>query len=136
MRSQPLPQKHSARGFMLIEVLVSVLLFSVGVLALVGLQANMNQAQGASKVRTDAAYLANELTGLMWSDADHLGDYTDTACGAYKRCQAWKDKVAASLPGGAANVTVNTDREVTIQINWTPPDGTAHKYVSETTIQG
>ena len=121
---------------MLIEVLVSVLLFSVGVLALVGLQANMNQAQGAAKVRTDASYLASELTGLMWSDPDHLDSYTDTGCGAYARCQAWKDKVTRSLPGGSATVDVDADREVMIQIDWTPPDGTSHKYVSRTTIQG
>lgn len=121
---------------MLIEVLVSVLLFSVGVLALVGLQANMNQAQGAAKVRTDAAYLAHELTGLMWSDLSHLDNYKDSSCGTYVRCQAWKGKLAQSLPGGQATIGVNTDREVTIEITWTLPDGGLHTYKSETTIQG
>lgn len=120
---------------MLVEVLVSVLLFSVGVLALVGLQANMNQAQGAAKVRTDAAYLASELTGLMWSDASHLDDYTDSQCGAYARCQAWRDKLARSLPNGLATVTMPTAGEVKIEITWSLPDGAPHKYVSETTIQ-
>ncbi len=120
---------------MLVEVLVSVLLFSVGVLALVGLQANMNQAQGAAKVRTDAAYLASELTGLMWSDANHLDDYKDSQCGAYARCQAWRDKLTRSLPNGFAVVTVSATREVTIEITWSLPYGAPHKYISETTIQ-
>lgn len=120
---------------MLVEVLVSVLLFSVGVLALVGLQANMNQAQGAAKVRTDAAYLASELTGLMWSDLAHLADYEDSKCGAYARCQAWRDKLARSLPNGLATVTMPTAGEVKIEITWSLPDGAPHKFISETTIQ-
>ena len=134
MRTPTVPRTRSTRGFMLIEVLVSVLLFSVGVLALVGLQANMNQVQGSGKVRTDAAYLASELTGLMWADLDHLDNYKDSNCGTNVRCQAWKDKVVKSLPDGAATVTVNAG-DVTITITWTLPDGTPHKYVSETTIQ-
>lgn len=121
---------------MLIEVLVSILLFSVGVLALVGLQSNMNQAQGAAKSRTDAAYLASELTGLMWSDIDNLSNYTDTGCGANTRCQTWKTKVTQSLPNGASAITVSATGEVTIQITWTLPDGTSHQYLSETTIHG
>lgn len=130
----PIP-KRSMRGFMLIEVLVSVLLFSVGVLALVGLQANMNQAQGAAKVRTDASYLASELTGLMWADVSNLDNYKDASCAAYPRCKAWQDKVADRLPNGVGTVTVNSGT-VTIQINWQQSDGVPHNYVSETTIQG
>lgn len=135
MRHPHHPKKRLAQGFMLIEVLVSILLFSVGVLALVGLQANMNQAQGSAKVRTDAAYLAKELTGLMWSDLDQLDNYKDSSCGTHARCQAWKDKLAQSLPGGQATVTVNAAREVSIVITWTLPDGGLHTFRSETTIQ-
>ena len=44
-------------GFALIEVLVAVLLFAIGILGMVGLQASMTQAQTESKVRADAANL-------------------------------------------------------------------------------
>lgn len=118
---------------MLIEVLVSVLLFSVGVLALVGLQANMNQAQGAAKVRTDASYLATELTGLMWSDKANLSNYTTGNCDGYARCKAWKAKVTQALPNGVATVSVIAG-DITILITWSLPDGASHQYLSETSI--
>lgn len=118
---------------MLIEVLVSVLLFSVGVLALVGLQANMNQTQGAAKVRTDASYLATELTGLMWSDKANLDSYTTANCNGYARCKAWMAKVTQALPNGTATVSVASG-DITILITWSLPDGGSHKYQSETSI--
>ena len=118
---------------MLIEVLVSVLLFSVGVLALVGLQANMNQTQGAAKVRTDASYLATELTGLMWSDKTNLNNYTTANCNGYARCKAWMDKVTQALPNGVATVSV-TSGDITILITWSLPEGGSHQYQSETSI--
>jgi len=120
---------------MLVEVLVSVLLFSVGVLALVGLQASMNQAQGAAKMRTDAFYLANELTGLMWSDVTHLDQYKEDSCESHARCKSWLDKLAQTLPNSRAVVTV-AGGAVTIQIVWTLPDGEQHQYQSQTNIQG
>lgn len=119
---------------MLIEVLVSVLLFSVGVLALVGLQANMNQTQGAAKVRTDASYLATELTGLMWSDKANLDNYTTGSCNGYARCKAWMDKVTQALPNGAATVEVKNSGDIYIVITWSLPDGGSHQYLSETSI--
>ncbi|MGH6645830.1 type IV pilus modification PilV family protein [Aquabacterium sp.] len=133
------PPVRSAKGFMLIEVLVSVLLFSVGVLALVGLQANMTKAQSSAKARTDAAYLARELVGTMWSDhIDNLSFYQTTACASYARCSAWQAKVAQELP--SANVTINVATgaanfgDVTIRIEWTEADGATHNYTTITTI--
>ena len=119
---------------MLIEVLVSVLLFSVGVLALVGLQANMNQTQGAAKVRTDASYLATELTGLMWADRGHLSSYQTSTCVAYAPCNAWKNKLEKALPSGTATITVSGTSDVKIEIQWALPDGASHSYISETSV--
>ena len=45
-----------------------MLLFAIGILGMVGLQASMMQAQTDSKVRADAANLVDELATLMWSD--------------------------------------------------------------------
>jgi type IV pilus assembly protein PilV len=124
---------------MLVEVLVSVLLFSVGVLALVGLQANMTKTQSTTKTRTDASYLASEVVGLMWADIPNVSSYSATACSGYTRCSVWSDKVAKALPGGQASITVAADasgigRDVTINITWALPDGGTHKYTTTTTI--
>lgn len=124
---------------MLIEVLVSVLLFSVGVLALVGLQVNMTKTQTTTKTRTDASYLASELVGMMWSDnIVNVTSYSGAACSSYARCSVWTSKVAKALPGGQANINVTTDsggsRDVTIVISWTLPDGGIHQYTTSTSI--
>lgn len=123
---------------MLIEVLVSVLLFSVGVLALVGLQANMSKTQGATKIRTDASYLASEVVGIMWSDnVLNLDNYSTAACAGYARCSAWAAKVAKALPGGQATITVaanGSGKDITINITWSVPGGDTHQYSTITNI--
>jgi type IV pilus assembly protein PilV len=128
---------RAARGFMLIEVMISVIIFSVGVLALVGLQASMTRAQTESKVRADAAYLAQELIGLMWTDIANAASYADAGCAGYPRCAAWQAKVAALLPGGTAAVGWNAaTRDVTITLSWQLPGGDPHRYQTWTNVQG
>lgn len=138
MRRPQHPPLRLSKGFMLIEVLVSVLLFSVGVLALVGLQANMTKAQNTSKTRTDAAYLARELVGVMWSDISNRNFYSTATCASYSRCNAWKSKVTQNLPGADIDVTLDPDPaklgDVTIKIEWTEPNGEKHNYTTVTTI--
>jgi type IV pilus assembly protein PilV len=126
---------------MLIEVLVSVLLFSVGVLALVGLQVNMTKTQSATKTRTDASYLASEVVGIMWSDITNVTNYSTASCSGYARCSVWSAKVAKALPGGQASITVAADSsgtgsDVTINITWALPDGGTHQFTTTTTIHG
>lgn len=129
--------RRAPRGFMLIEVMISVIIFSVGVLALVGLQASMTRAQTESKLRADAAYLAQELIGLMWTDIAHAANYDDASCAGYTRCAAWQAKVAALLPAGTGTVSWDaTTRNVTIRVSWQLPGGDAHQYQTWTNVQG
>jgi type IV pilus assembly protein PilV len=124
-----------ARGFMLIEVLVSILIFSIGVLALIGLQAKMTRAQTTAKSRADAIYLANELVGVMWSDMANLSSYAN--CASYPRCIDWQNKVAQNLPGGTSAVSVgNTSPgEVDITIQWTQGSDGTHNYTTQTFVR-
>ena len=137
MRKHIALKNKRAHGFMLIEVLVSVLLFSVGVLALVGLQANMTRAQTESKTRADASYLASELIGMMWSDINNLTSYNTDQCANNSRCVGWTSKVTDTLPSGQATVTVDplNPGDVRIIIQWTLPDGGTHNFTTSTTIQ-
>lgn len=126
---------HQQRGVAIIEALVSMLLFSLGVLALVGLQGSMVRAQTDAKVRADAAYLASEVVGKMWSDLQNIAQYNGTACAEQTRCKEWQDKVASLLPNGSGAVTVDTStNDVTVTIGWDSPDQSAHRYVTHTTI--
>lgn len=133
--SHPMLRHRHARGAMLIEVLVAILIFSIGVLALVGLQAQMTHAQSSAKSRADATYLANELIGVMWSDTTNLSSY-DT-CDGYARCSEWQAKVANALPKGTGTIDVvdATTGEVTITVRWTSPSDGDHQYVTTTFIR-
>jgi type IV pilus assembly protein PilV len=99
------------RGFSMIEALIGAMVFAIGVLGVVGLQANMTQTQVASKARADAVNLAQELVGIMWSDLDALAQYSTGgggggACANNVRCSGWMDKVARDLPSANIDVQV------------------------------
>lgn len=124
-----------AGGFMLLEVLVAVLVFSIGVLGLVGLQASMTKAQTAAAYRSTAAYLASEVRGAMWADVPNVANYDTSAnCASHARCKAWTDKVAASLPNGAGNVEIASGI-VTITITWSLPNEETHTYATSTAVR-
>jgi type IV pilus assembly protein PilV len=52
---------------MLLEALIGILIFSLGILSLVALQATSIQLTSDAKYRTDASLLANRLIGQMWA---------------------------------------------------------------------
>ena len=120
---------------MLIEVLVALLIFMLGVLGLVGLQGSMTRAQTESKLRADATYLASEVVGRMWSDLNNLASYHGSSCASLDRCKEWQSKVASGLPGGSGTITLDVPTgDVTVEIDWTLPSGETHKYVTSTTV--
>lgn len=59
------PTKQS--GMALIEAMVAMLVFAVGVLAMIGMQTLAVKTASDAKYRADAAYLANQLIGQMWT---------------------------------------------------------------------
>lgn len=122
------------RGIALIEALVGILIFTIGILGLVGLQAAMLRAQGSARIRADAALLANEVIGMMWTDAGsqaNLQNYS-TGCNTGS-CSDWINKVAQTLPDGTATFNLNNASGVTtITITWTQPNEGTHKYITST----
>jgi type IV pilus assembly protein PilV len=126
------PSRKSSRGFTLIEVLVVLLLFSVGLLGLVGLQAKAMQVSVGSEDSTRAALLANELASTMWGASSvnlPPGDVT-----------AWNLRLAnattGGLPNGAGTVVV-AGGVATITVTWRAPHEPAtetHRYVTQVLI--
>ena len=112
-----------------------MLVFMLGVLGLVGLQGAMTRAQTESKMRADAAYLASEAVGRMWSDLSNLSSYNGSSCASLDRCKEWQSKVSGGLPGGTGTITLDAATgDVSVQVSWTLPSGETHKYVTATTI--
>jgi len=97
--------KHAQAGGFLLEALIGVLIFSFGILGIVGLQAASLRHTGESEYRAEAIYLANSLISKMWTDDPSVlkAKYDSTVgCAGYV---AFKADVA-NLPGGAANLPI------------------------------
>lgn len=104
-------------GVVLIEVLVGVLVFSIGILAIVGLQAFAVEQVADAKYRLDASMIANQFIGRMWVDQANLGNYVTT------------DQALPDLPDGKLTITVVGTSDVTVTVEWTPPhSGVEHTF--------
>ncbi len=118
-------------GVVLLEAMVGFLIFTIGVLGLIGLQASMTRAQTSAKYRAEASLLANEVIGIMWGDAAaNQPSYAGGACSGYARCNEWLEKVATLLPLGTGGVTHDPARgQVEVTITWTQPNEGEHRLV-------
>lgn len=126
------PLRQEQRGVMLLEALIGILIFSIGILALLGMQAVAMSTTIDAKYRSEASFLANEIVGVMWGDPANLSDYATASCPATPRCSDWLDRVQALLPnatgGNAPTIAVN-NRQVTVTVRWQPPGDSASNHV-------
>lgn len=127
------PSGQKQGGFMLLEALISILIFSVGVLGLIALQTFAVNSASDAKYRSDAGLLAENLVGQMWvsnrTTTSLQATFSSTGGGA--GYAAWASNVAAALPGAAASapvvtvtpvITTSTPSSlVTIIIYWKAP---------------
>ncbi len=60
--------RATQNGSFLLEALIGILIFSFGILGIVGLQAQSLRNTGDSEYRAEATYLANSLISKMWAD--------------------------------------------------------------------
>lgn len=130
------PQPRSAarrlRGFMLLEALVGILLFSLGILGVLMFQAAATKMTADARYRTEAAMYADELIARMrTSNRTSLAANYATGGSAFT---AWKtnrlDKAGAGLPGATATSRITADAttgsfEAEITIQWLPPGETS-----------
>ena len=92
------PLKSGQQGAVLLEAMIAILIFSMGVLAIVGLQAAMIKNTADSKYRADAGFIAQERIGQIWADPD------PTRPGYTSYVEANTD-ISSRLPGGTRTVT-------------------------------
>lgn len=136
------PARRAQHGFSLIEALVSILIFSLGVLALVSLQATSIRQSSNAKYRSDASLLANQLIGKMWvTDRTATTLQTNFATGGASYT-AWLADVQATLPVAAASaptVAVSASGVVTVDLYWKAPNEAAaapsHHYTAIAQVQ-
>jgi type IV pilus assembly protein PilV len=144
MRRRVANRRQGQRGIMLLEALIAILIFSLGILALIGLQAQSIRNSSEAKYRADASFLANQLIGFMWSDPANFASYGHFQAGAVcapsgsasgnANVASWLANVNALLPGAPGtlqSIVVNTaTRDVTVRICWESRSGRHNVVVS------
>jgi type IV pilus assembly protein PilV len=111
---------RTARGAGLLEVLVALVLFSLGLLGMVAMQARATQMSVSAEDSGRATLLANELATQMWA--------LNTVELPADQVEAWAARVAntaqGGLPNGEGSLTVSGN-VARITIRWRPPHADA-----------
>ena len=89
----------SQHGVMLIEAMIGILIFSIGILALIGMQAAAVKNTSDAKYRSEAAFLANGIAAQIRLDIGNVDLYDDSNGPAYVPRTNWRSQVEAALPG-------------------------------------
>jgi type IV pilus assembly protein PilV len=141
-------QAPNLKGFSLVEVLVALLVLSIGLLGLAALQTTSLQFNTGSYHRTQATFMAYDIIDRMRvnigavTNSDGTGydqpDSTDvsmskdcdtTSCNSTELAiydvRMWYERAVNTLPGAAAappTIQVDTGNLVTVTINWVEQD--------------
>jgi hypothetical protein len=133
---------------MLLEVLVSALLFSLGCIALLGLQAKMMHHSETDEYRAEAIHFANSYIAKMWASPSKASDFNDEFGNGGNAFEIFKKSVMDAHTGipGALEPVVNINSNsssavkslnVMVQIQWVDPSdtsGAVHDVTEITTI--
>jgi type IV pilus assembly protein PilV len=125
--------QRRASGFTLIEALVALVVLSIGLLGVAGMQIAGLQANQSAASRTQASYLADDIIDRMRANNTNArsGAYNIAAMGgtvagtttAALDVQAWVAELL-SLPSGQGQIQVNAATNIaTVTIRWVDSRG-------------
>ena len=127
----------SQRGFALMDALVSIAIFGLGITGMAGLQATLLAQNTQSSFRVQAAAYANSLVGIALADSANLRCYAGLggcqSVVATAMLTSWRNEVAAGLPGAGdaqPQVELANDGTFTVRLFWKlPREDVTHNYV-------
>jgi type IV pilus assembly protein PilV len=145
LRRSPLSDSQMQRGVALIEGLIAILIFAVGLIGTLKVQADSVSRSRDALYRAEAGVLAHEIIGIMWTDRANLAAYahrpTGTDCQptgtntANANASRWLGEFTTAangryLPGATLSnqqiiVSADTPPKVTVRICWRAPQDTA-----------
>ncbi|MEX2496947.1 MAG: type IV pilus modification protein PilV [Woeseia sp.] len=127
-----------SRGLTLVEILIALLILSIGLLGLAGLQTMSLKFNTSSYYRTQATALAYDLADRMRANRQAAlnGEYNTAfqdpapACGAngdggsvpQQDIAAWRNALACRIPQSTGAVVRNGD-EFTLTVRWDDSQG-------------
>jgi type IV pilus assembly protein PilV len=131
---------RAQRGFSLIEVLIALIIMSVGMLGIAGLYVQSMQAGRTSMLRHNAVTLAGDVADRIRSNPRAANAYTD-ADGADNGCVngevncteaemaahdvlLWQEQADTTMPNGLVTITFDdtvSPPNYTIEVSWDEP---------------
>lgn len=118
--------QKSQRGIALLEALIAMLIFSFGILGIVGLQGAMVKGTTQAKNRVDASYIAQRQIAMMWANPANLAAF------------AQADIAVPELPNGLITTALinAARRQWRVTVSWTVPGEIQHNYSADAYIVG
>lgn len=110
--------KRGQMGSVLIEAMVAVTIFSMGVLALVGLQSAMIKNSSDNRYRAEAQMIAQTHIANMMAYGGDAANYI---------AKVDKNKIKSQLPNGTLTFSALTNSMVTVSVGWQLPGGNRHQ---------
>jgi type IV pilus assembly protein PilV len=127
--------RRNASGFTLLEVLIAVLILSIGLLGLAGLQITSLKFNHSAYMRTAATNLAYDMTdrmrvnrgqaltgaydGVDFPDPPEVCDPSLTPDGsAAQDILTWRHALICALPAGTGSIERTDNNLVTITVRW------------------
>ncbi|NCQ51466.1 hypothetical protein GW796_06145 [archaeon] len=130
--------KNNNKGFFILEALVSIVIFMIGILGVLKIQEDTIRSTSDSQYRISASYMASNVLSQIMIDKANITNYVDGSSTEYI---SWLADLQSNLPGVASNpptiVTsvVGSGTLVQVSIFWQKPgDAVVSKYQTETTI--
>jgi type IV pilus assembly protein PilV len=135
-----------SKGIVSIEALLAMFIFSIGILALAGLQVKLYLRNQDARLRMESSILANELLSMVQADTNNANCYTvpvsvQTGCNnsaGSSYTNGWVTEVNNQLPGSMnypPQASLNANRDFTISIKWQrPQDLKFHEYSVTTNL--
>ena len=126
--------KTNQGGVMLLEAMIGILIFSLGVLALVAMQAVSTSNVSNARFRSEAAFLANEILSQAWLEGGANYNVITTNYkypGGGVAVNNWVTKVQGLLPQADVYPPTITQTaipgmarglQLTVTVQWKAPD--------------
>lgn len=128
MKIKNLQDRRFQAGFTLLEVLVAIVVLSLGLLGYAGLQMASIKNSASAYQRSQATILAYDIIDRMRVNrAQAIAGNYNTTIGALpgagtsiaaQDLAQWKTRVDDALPGGDAAINVDANGNVLITIQW------------------
>ncbi|MEW6119422.1 MAG: type IV pilus modification protein PilV [Pseudomonadota bacterium] len=116
----PAGMRRTQRGVTLLEVLISIVVLSIGLLGYAGLQTASLKNNTSAFQRSQATMLTYDIIDRMRANRPSLASYQVDfgTLGSLPDLVDWKGEVEAALPDGDARIEIDPAGNATITIQW------------------